>query len=188
MPRKREPTTCLKRAEPTWGITLELHNRRDHQMATSLIWLAREAYPTRKIIVWAASAHTVRNSQEMEVVQPPVPYSEIVSMGHWVWQALGPDIFNVAFTCYQGEHGWFHEETAHAVEPPPAGSLEDLWAGTSQQNAFLDLRSVSEGAQWLRTPLQCRLVNQYYSVRADVTRIVDAIVFIRTMTRSTRAT
>jgi len=111
-------------------------------------------------------------------------------MGHWAWQELGSDIFNVAFTFCQGERGWAHRE-AHAIEPPPADSLEGLWAATSQQNGFLDLRPVSEGSQWLRTSLPARLVSLSSSedlARADWTRVVDGVVFIRTMTRSTMVT
>jgi erythromycin esterase len=174
-----------KEGTPFGGFTVESLIRRDRQMAASLVWLAREAYPARKIIVWAATAHTVRNSHEIEATEQIVLPQ---SMGHWVWEALGSDIFNVAFTSCEGEHGWFFEETSHAIEPPPVGSLEDLWAGTSRQNGFLDLRPVWDGAQWLRTPLLGRLVNQYHYARADWTRVIDGIVFIRTMTRSTRVT
>jgi len=170
-----------------WGDTVESISRRDCQMASNLIWLAHEAYPARKIIVWAATFHTMRNPQEIMAPRDLVP-AEFVSMGHWAWQALGPDIFSVAFTSYQGDHSFFYEETTHAIEPPPAGSLEGLWAGTSQQNAFLDLRPAADGADWLRAPLESRIVSEDDPARADWTRIVDAIVFIRTMTRSTPVT
>jgi len=158
----------------------ELINRRDHAMGNSLVWLAREGHPTRRIIVWAATGHTMRTPQEIG--------GEFVSMGHWAWQALGSDIFNVAFTSCQGEYGWFSEETSHAIEPPPADSLEGLWAASSRQDGFLDLRAASEASQWLRTPLLGRIAGPQGFARVDWTRIVDALVFIRTMTRSTRVT
>ena len=36
-------------------------NRRDRAMGENLVWLAKERYAGKKIIVWAASAHLMRS-------------------------------------------------------------------------------------------------------------------------------
>jgi erythromycin esterase len=39
---------------------------RDAQVARNLVWLAREAYPRRKILVWAHARHLMRNSETVK--------------------------------------------------------------------------------------------------------------------------
>ncbi len=41
-------------------------NRRDEQMANNIKWLKEELYPKEKIIIWAASAHTMYDRHEMK--------------------------------------------------------------------------------------------------------------------------
>ena len=56
-------------AENHWSMRSdpkEGSKRRDGQMAKNLVWLAREAYPQRKIIVWAASFHLMRNPASIQ--------------------------------------------------------------------------------------------------------------------------
>src|SRR5262249_15676325 len=43
-------------------------NLRDTQMGKNLVWLARTAYPDRKIIVWAATFHVMRNQENVLMV------------------------------------------------------------------------------------------------------------------------
>lgn len=42
--------------------TVRDNNPRDQRMGENLNWLARERYPDRKLIVWAASFHNARNA------------------------------------------------------------------------------------------------------------------------------
>src|SRR6185312_12546836 len=56
-------------------------NGRDAQMADNLIWLANRRYTGRKIVVWAASFHIMRNAAGIEVPDGSVNYSTIVPMG-----------------------------------------------------------------------------------------------------------
>jgi erythromycin esterase len=158
---------------------------RDAAMADNLIWLAREAYPRRKIIVWAATFHNMRNSHLIEGSTPDLPCSDVTTMGHLAWQTLGSLIFNVGFAAYQGEHGWAWQQP----KPLPAraaGSLEDLWGATAQDVSFLDLRRIPAGGEWLEAPLvSCSLMDHELLMTADWSKILDAVVFIRTMRPST---
>jgi erythromycin esterase len=155
-------------------------NVRDAAMADNLLWLAREAYSGRKIIVWAATFHNVRN---LHLTNPD---TKVITMGHTAWQALGDAIYNVGFTAYEGRVGWTNQETVAELGPPTRDSLEDLWGATTQDNAFLDLRRVAAGGEWLQAPLVSRPMG-YQPNTADWSKVLDAMVFTRTMQPSTRA-
>jgi len=155
-------------------------SRRDMQMGENIVWLAREAYPRRKIIVWAATFHNARN---LNLINPEA--RDLVTMGHVAWQALGSEICNVGFTSYEGASA-FAGRTPTSLPVPPAGSLEDLWAGTSHQLAFLDLRKLAPGGEWLREScLSLILGHDSEATPAVLPQILDAVVFIRTMRPST---
>jgi erythromycin esterase len=153
---------------------------RDIPMGSNLVWLARERYPRRKIIVWAASFHTVRN---LHVMDPGL--KDVRLMGDLVWDAFGEETYSIGFTAYQGARGEVgRPETA--IGPADANSLEGLWGATAQSNAFLDLRKVSSGGDWLDQPIANRLLNgQSYPLYAR--KLFDAAFFIRLMRRSTLA-
>src|SRR5262249_26691910 len=134
------------------NMTVAANNMRDAAMADNLIWLAREAFPRRKIIVWAATSHNIRNPHLIEIGNPNLPYANRTTMGHLVWQAFGDAVYNVGFTAYEGSFGWFNMEPL-TLDPPSPDSLEGLWGETKHDNAFLDLRRLPAGGEWLRAPL-----------------------------------
>ncbi len=67
-----------------------------------------------------------------------------------------------------------------------AGSLEDLLHQTGHEYAFLDLRQIPSGGEWLREPLSSRAIG-HSPMTADWTRVADAVFFIREMQPSTVA-
>ncbi len=155
-------------------------NLRDMAMADNLMWLAREAHPQRKIIVLAATGHIIRNPQMIDTMMPERPYpAGQTTMGHLVSQALGTAVYSVGFTAYEGHYGRLGDEPT-AIAPPARGSLEDLWGATTQQNAFLDLRRIPAGGEWLQAPLISRPLG-YLPVMTDWSKTLDAMVFTRTM-------
>jgi erythromycin esterase len=163
-----------------WPAFREYFNQRDAGMADNLIWLAREAYPGRKIIVWAATFHNIRHP---EVTVP----DGRTTMGRHVWQALGDTLFNVAFTGYAGLRGVASREPTE-LAPPPADSLEGLWGATNQQNGFLDLRRLPPGGEWLDVPFPSRLLSENSeAATAPWRQFLDAVVFLRGMRPSTLA-
>jgi len=62
-------------------------------------------------------------------------------------------------------------------------SLEDLFARVGLTNAFLDFYHVPE---WMHAPMPGQLVG-HIEGRADWTRVVDGVVFVRRMERSHKA-
>jgi erythromycin esterase len=157
--------------------------RRDAGMGDNMVWLAREAFAGRKIIVWAATYHNVRN---MHLVGIKFPFFQVKTMGHYLWEALGAETYNVAFLGYEGRTGWANGGAPEMLlERPPAESLEEVWGATTHDNAFLDLRRTVPGGEWLRTRLAARPLGAF-AIRAVMPELFDGAVFLRSMQPSTR--
>jgi erythromycin esterase len=172
-----------KQGEKTDYIALT--NVRDPQMAKNLVWLAREAYPKRKIIVWAASLHLMRNPATVQPLKslPADYYKDVVTMGHEVWKALDKETYTLAFTAAEGEAGTVGAKPWKLKEVP-AGSLEALLALAGHTNAIVNFRELDESGSWLRKKLTARPLG-YSDMTADWTNVFDGIVFTRTMFPST---
>src|SRR5262249_17977137 len=156
---------------------------RHAEMAEKLLWLAREAFPERKVIVSAATFHNLRNPHLIDTRVPEVSYAKFKTMGHLVAEQLGSAVYSVGFTAhagqYGGQYGFVYEEPT-PLDLPPAGSLEDFWGATTQQNAFLDLRRIPAGGEWLQAPILSRPLG-YRPMLADWSQVLDGMVFTRTM-------
>jgi len=178
-------------AEGTWqmdleNMTVESGVFRDEQMGDNLIWLANDWYRGRKIIVWAATFHNVRNIGRIDSRMPELDYSKTMTMGHRVWEALGNQVYNLGFTAFQGEAAPWRADSAQTLPVPTEGSLEDLMARAGLQNAIVDFRNAGPALSWLAQPMIARPLG-YAEMEADWTSILDGIFFNRVMERSTRA-
>jgi erythromycin esterase len=154
-------------------------NLRDAQMAENLLWLARERYAGRKIVVWAATSHASRNRQS---IAPPIGDAEMVPMGHHLWRALGRSTYVIAFTSARGRFGSWRGSASDLALPRP-GSFEDAFDRTGLDAAFLDLRSTVHDGSWLASPVMARLMGHARMV-ARWPDIVDGIVFVKTASPS----
>jgi erythromycin esterase len=150
-------------------------NIRDAQMADNLLWLARERYAGRKIVVWAATSHASRNRRS---IRPPIDDAGMVPMGHHLWQALGRETYVVAFTSARGRFGSWRGSASDLALPRP-GSLEDAFDRTGMEAAFLDLRATVRDGDWLASPVMARPMGHARMI-ARWPDIVDGIVFVRT--------
>lgn len=153
-------------------------NVRDPQMARNLVWLARSRYPGRKIIVWAASFHVMRNAPTIEVLDKKFSYEKTLTMGHDVWKALGPEVFTLGFVAHEGVEGNAFGSAAN-IGASSKDSLEDLMARAGLMDAIIGFRDLPSDA-WLRQKLVSRPLG-YTSMRADWTSVFDGVVFNRRM-------
>jgi erythromycin esterase len=161
-------------------------NLRDTQMAKNLVWLAREAYPHRKIIVWAASFHLARNAPSIQFSTGVTPYRHTVTMGDGAWKELGNMTYTLGFVAAEGQFGRFSTTPAN-VPPLQSGSLEDLFVAARFDNAIVDFRHLEQSGAWLREKLPAKFLG-YGSMSADWTNVFDGVVFTRTMFPSSLAT
>ena len=162
--------------------TPQVFNRRDSVMAANFVWLARRD-PRRKIIVWGATSHLVRNRTGIE--GDPAP--RMVPAGHVIAEQLEDQVYAVGFLAAEGEMGMARRGTSVPRAPVAAAdsaSLDGLWRDSGQSLAFLDLRRIPAGGEWLETPLVARPLG-YAPMKTVWPKHLDGFVFTRTMTPST---
>jgi len=173
-------------AEVEWRTNLrdnaESAALRDLRMGKNLVWLARERYPKRKIIVWAATFHNARNLRTIETTIPKYRhvYDADTPMGEVAKNALGDALYSLGVTSAEGEYARMFEKTAHPMLVPSRDSLEELCARAGLTNAIVDFHGAP---RWLRAPMPAQIAG-HVEMRADWTRIVDGVFFIRRMDRS----
>jgi erythromycin esterase len=165
-------------------------NLRDVQMARNLVWLARDAYPKRKILVWAAAFHLMRNPQSVAMVVEPgktpaerktvFGYAEakIKTMGGEAWKDLEKEAYSIFFTAAEGEFQNLRMTKPEKLKPLIGGSLEDLLVKAGTENGFVDLRRRGADGRWLEERLVARVLGDM-DHEADWTRVCDGIVFLR---------
>jgi erythromycin esterase len=144
-------------------------------MGDNFFWLAKRAYPTRKIIVWAATSHVMRHRGLFANLNDP-----LVSMGDWIDKAMGAEVYALGFTAYRGRWGDVGMALSTEVVPPEPNSLEDLLFSAGYEYALVDFRNPAAGGAWLREPLSCSFLRSKPMV-TDWTRVVDGMFFIKEM-------
>lgn len=158
-------------------------NARDAQMAKNLVWLARDAYPKRRIIVWAASFHNMRNQQGVKPLEGGDDYKDTHPMGDAVWKALGKETYSLGFVAAEGQAGlpWGQPWDLKPVRP---GSFEELCVKAGLDNAIVDFRSIPDDKHWLRDEFEARPLGHSY-MKAKWAQVFDGFVFTKKMTPST---
>jgi erythromycin esterase len=177
----------MRWAMPPGQIRPEDNNPRDEQMAANLVWLANVYYPGRKIIVWAASAHTARALAPLRTSDGIQPFASgwTVHLGGEAHRALGAEMYSIGFTAAAGTFGQVGA-TPQSIRPPVPESIEAHFAATPFEYAFVDFRRRAAGGEWL-TDTYSRPFG-YSDLRGDWTAVFDGMVFTRVMTPSTLAT
>lgn len=156
-------------------------NRRDSIMGENLVWLAKRN-PNRRIVVWGATSHFLRNRTGIE--GDPAP--NMIPAGHFASEKLPGDVYVMAFIGAEGEQGTARRGAAPpaAIPAPDSSSLDGLLRDAGVERAFLDLRSIPRGGEWLDQPLMARPLG-YAAMRTVWPGHMDGIFFIRRMTPST---
>jgi erythromycin esterase len=184
------------------SLTAASNNRRDRQMAENLLWLATEKHPDKKIIVWGATTHLMRNAETLEetgLLGRSKAFEGYATMGHHVSKRLGDAVYTIGFLANEGSWRWATNAAfAGTIEPAPEGSFEALFVRAGVENAFLDLRRAGEvrldlrgddasagtaTSADLRTPRVARPCG-YEEMTGDWSQVVDGFVFTNTMTPS----
>jgi erythromycin esterase len=163
--------------------------RKDAQMAANLVWLAREHFAGRKIIVWSHNFHIFRNPHTistpgvMDAWARCVQYTrldEFTTMGHDVYQALGERVYTMGVISYEGNlrswdnlTGW-EPKGSRPINRSEVEALElkELFFLAGHDQAFLDMRSLGKGGAWLHE----RLDDGW---QARWPAVLDGFLFIR---------
>ncbi len=159
------------------------NNPRDKAMADNLIYLANERYPSKKIIVWAASFHLMHNAPTIQASDPAINYRDTIPMGQTVHQTFGSSVYTLAFTAYQGLSGnpFFGQK---ALPKATADSVEGLFHDAGIPLAFVDFRHLPN-EHWLRTSQVAEPLG-YTPMSAKWGDVFDGLFFTDIMFPSTR--
>lgn len=131
---------------------------RDKMMAENFLWLTKKLYPNKKIILWGATSHFLRNSPQIKNVKEGWTHPDWY-MGNRIYPAVKDGIYTIAFTSYAGRYGltFENEEIKPRVEEETqsaAGSFEAAAHALRQPFLFVDLKNASENS-----PLRARFVS-----------------------------
>ena len=111
----------------------------------------------------------------------------ITTMGNEVWPAFGTQEYVLSVMSSEGESAWANGGYAIGTIPaPPADSFAAILADAGKPLAVLDLRSADATGAWLRDARLSTMLN-YQNLTADWTKTVDGILFIKAMTKATKA-
>lgn len=153
---------------------------RDRQMGKNFVWLARERYKKRKIIVWAATFHNARNVRTVETDVPMLQrlFAANTPMGEFAKNALGKELYSIGVSSAEGEFGRLSAKSK-PVPPPSPDSLEALFLRAGLTQAFVDFH---HAPPWLHEPIPGQVLF-HREQRADWTRVVDGVLYVRRMER-----
>ena len=132
---------------------------RDRAMADNLRWIADEAEPGARVVLWAHNGHVSK-----------VGYSGVASMGVHLERTYGDQHIVVGFAfgdgSFQAVGGQTRDGVAErTVGPPPAGSFDATLRRTGLPLLALDLRSPPRGvvADWLRASHVTRQIGAFFN-------------------------
>ncbi len=156
------------------GWNLASRNLRDRAMGETLVWLANEVFPDRKLIVWAATYHSAVAAGELE--DPRWPMRGTVSMGDVARRALGDSYYSIG--CVAGEGAWGLGKGYGRIEPAGPDTLDGLLMATGMEHSYLPLRGLPP-VHWLRERLVSRHL-RYGDTSGSWPDHLDGIFFTRT--------
>lgn len=159
---------------------IERAHERDRYMAETVRWLLDEYYPDRKVVIWAATAHFVRNSTSIRNVEDSTMYADPYHAGDHLAPVLGDALYTIGFTTYAGKLGHVFSDTDRrqsdttVLEPAPNGSLEAQLHALGHAAAFLDLRADDHFAG---RRFEALVLGRYRNI-APWSRVLDGIFFV----------
>ncbi|WP_205502713.1 erythromycin esterase family protein [Rufibacter psychrotolerans] len=153
-------------------------NLRDAQMAKNLKWLATHKYPNRKIIVWAASGHIIKNT---DTAMKDKSDAAITCMGTWFARnsALERQTYVLGFTSLQGAWKFATSAKGYSVQRPRKGAFE-TWIDPSLAYGFVDFRRFRGENPGFREVFSMKGHGPNNKL-ANWTNVFDGVFYIRDM-------
>ena len=162
---------------------LEASNLRDIAMGENLVWLVRERYPGRKVIVWAASRHIAHDLATLAFPDGSRGYARMVTMGDIVHRELGDAAYTLLFTAARGRHGSALGSAASVLAEPGAAMLEAQLDRIAPL-AFVDLRAARNDPDSPARHPVCARPFGYAPQIGDWSAVADGFLFTAEMTPS----
>lgn len=143
-----------------------LLNSRDARMADNLRYLADVRYPGRKIVVWGATSHFLR--QRAGFVNDGA--ADMVPAGQHLAHTYRNNLYSLALTSSGGQIGRWSTKTVSPLPPVPVESLEGAFAATGRAYGFAKVPR-----DWVGTSVMLG----HAPMRGPWGRAVDGVLLIR---------
>lgn len=176
---------------PGVSVRAEVANARDRAMADNVKWLAEEAFPDERIVLWAHNAHVVT-----------APFArDFISMGQHLRNIYGDKLRSVGFVFDRGEVLAIPFKGGHVspslpgltpIKLPPAkpNSADALLSATGLPLFLLDLRAVpatTSLGRWIADPQALRNFGKFYALddpsaayqSTVLSKAFDALLFVK---------
>jgi hypothetical protein len=169
-------------------------NLRDEQMADNLLWYIRQ-YPNRKFIVSAHNMHlltgfdpAIPTQSNLDTVVNKYRW-DAIQMGYLMKDSLGNKIYNIAIVGNRGSAGridlrdskrnFLHNFNPFDKKEP----LENLLYAAGFTYAFVDLKNLPKGGEWLKGRFPLRYYTGVnFSIEAQWHKLTDGILYIKELT------
>ncbi|WP_196885167.1 erythromycin esterase family protein [Aureivirga sp. CE67] len=121
---------------------------REAQMADNFIWLVKNKYPNKKIIVWAHNAHIVRDTYKKnnKRIYPK-------SFGEMIYNSFPKnEVYSIGFNSYKGytKRSLYREIPGYKIVKPSRNSFENWIFNLGYKNAFINFRSIENTNQFFK--------------------------------------
>jgi erythromycin esterase len=148
---------------------------RAEAMAATVEWLAGDAHPAAKIVLWTHNANVSAAAG---------------AMGAWLRRRYGPQLYTVGYAFRGGEVRAVerNDVDVHSVAASPEGSGDAVLAAAALPQFFLDLRALPAAAplaRWLAQPHLYHMVGVFWAeplVPQSPATLYDALIFVETST------
>lgn len=168
-------------AKQDQSFMVKSYNLRERSNAETIIWLAREHYKGRKLVVWAHNAHIVGVWPGQA---PPAGenLTEFDSMGRLLKEKLGDRVFSAGVMAHSGKWSWMGNPTIDFA-PAAHDSMESYLHGLGHEYAFVNLRGArTKPDNPLAKPMLGIVSQQQPSPKMRKwTDAYDSVLFIDTM-------
>ena len=164
---------------------MELNNGRDILMAEALNHLLENDYKNKKVILFGATYHFIRNNQKLTTIKKnKISIPESIIMGDLLSKKYKKDIYTIGFTAYSGYFGRIYKEGKSGKEITPAedGSLEKKLHDSNLENGLLILSNEHKKPDWWHNGISIRLFSYESSVTSkDWSNVLDAVFYVQEM-------
>ena len=141
---------------------------RDIYMSKNLLWLYKEKFKGKKMIVWAHSSHNAKNIDK-------IPHQIITSMGNEVYKLLKDSIYVVGFSSLTGRAGRIVFNMKYKVDKARKNSFESWVSTMNYDYGFVNFNSLKGNTVFYMKGLG------HSAEKTDWTKVFNGVFFIKNM-------
>ena len=163
---------------------IQMNNQRDVIMADNLNFLLENKYKNKKVILFGATYHFIKNNQTIQRIGKfPLPIESSKIMVNLLPEKLQKSIYTIGFTAYSGKYGMVKDTTkGSSIEPAKEGSFEKKVYDFKPENGIITLNTTDKKPDWFHNNLSMRLFRyESNTVCNDWSKVLNAVFFIKEM-------